>query len=256
MLSNYLKGRIAMTRYAKSYALMLKWQALSNKPLLPLEVAVQAMIAVGFVIGISFFFPEITPVTAKFLTTGAPTLIMLMTGLILVPQMVAMARKEGTFDYIWSLPVPRMVYVMADATVWILVSLPGVVLALAIGAIYHNFSLEVSPLVIPAFLLVALTGTFIGYAIAHSAPKPEMAHLITQILVFVIMIFSPVVYPTEQLPGWLSTVHSVLPIKYMADLSRGTLTNLDVNLPLAFGVVAAWCLVGFGITLLVIRRRR
>jgi len=245
-----------MTRYARSYALMLKWQALANKPLLPLEIAVQVMIAVGFVIGISFFFPEISPMTAKFLTTGAPTLILLMTGLVLVPQMVALARKEGTFDYLWSLPVPRMVYVLADATVWILVSLPGVILSLVIGATYHNFSLEVNPLVVPAFLLVALTGTFIGYAIAHGAPRPEIAHLLTQILVFAIMIFSPVVYPTEQLPGWISTIHSYLPIKYMADLSRGTLTNLDVNLPLAFGVVGVWCLIGFGLTLLVVRRRR
>ena len=245
-----------MTQYAKSYALMLKWQALANKPLLPIEIAVQVMIAVGFVIGISFFFPEITPVTAKFLTTGAPTLILLMTGLVLVPQMVALARKEGTFDYIWSLPVPRMIFVLADATVWTLVSLPGVILALVIGAIYHNFSLEVSLLVVPAFLLIALTSTFIGYAIAHGAPRPEMAHLLTQILVFAIMIFSPVVYPTEQLPGWISAVHSVLPIKYMADLSRGTLTNLDVNLPLAFGIVGVWCLIGFSITFLVIRRRR
>lgn len=243
-------------KYARSYALMLKWQALSNKPLLPLEVAVQVMIAVGFVIGIGFFFPEVTPLTAKWLTTGTPALILLMTGLVIVPQMVSMARKEGTFDYIWSLPVPRMVYVMADATIWTLVSLPGVIFALLIGAVYHGFSLQVSPLVLPAFLLVALTGTFIGYAIAHGVPKPEMAHLITQVLVFVIMIFSPIVYPTEQLPDWISTVHGVLPIKYMADLSRGTLTHLDVNLPLAFGVVGAWCLLAVALTFRVVRKRR
>ena len=245
-----------MTGYMHSFALMLKWQALSNKPLLPLEVAVHVMIAVGFVIGISFFYPEVTPLSAQYLTTGAPTLILLMTGLVIVPQMVSMARKEGTFDYIWSLPVPRMVYVLADATIWMLVSLPGVILALVVGAGYHGFSLEVSPLVVPAFLLIALTGTFIGYAIAHSAPKPEMAHLLTQILVFVIMIFSPVVYPAEQLPDWLSAVHSVFPVKYMADLSRGTLTGLDVNLPLAFTVVGAWCLAGFIVTYIAVRRRR
>ncbi len=245
-----------MTMYLRNYGLMLKWQALANKPILPLEIAVQVMIAVGFVIGISFFFPEVTPTSAKFLTTGAPTLILMMTGLVLVPQMVSMARKEGTFDYIWSLPVPRMIYMMADITVWILSCLPGIILALIVGSIYHNFDLEISPLVVPAFLLIALTGTFIGYAIAHSAPKPEVAHVLTQILVFVIMIFSPVVYPTEQLPNWMSTLHSVLPIKYMADLSRGTLTNLDVNLPLAFTIVMAWCLFGFSITVVVLRRRK
>ena len=102
----------------RKYALMVKWQALSNKPMLPLYTAVEVMIAVGFIIGLGFFYPEIDPTTAKFLTTGAPTIILLMVGLVVVPQMVAMARVEGTFDYMWSLPVPRMIYIAADATIW------------------------------------------------------------------------------------------------------------------------------------------
>jgi ABC-2 type transport system permease protein len=245
-----------MPRWLRSYGLMLQWQALTQKPILPLEMAVEVMIAVGFVIGIGFFYPHIDPTTAKFLTTGAPTLILLMVGIVLVPQIVAISRTEGTFDYMWSLPVPRMVYLAADATIWVLVTLPGVVLALAIGAAYYDFGLEISPLVVPALLSVAVTGILIGYAIAHGAPKPEIAQLATQIIVFAIMIFSPVVYPIEQLPGWLATLHRGLPIKYMADLSRGTLTDLDVNLGLAFIVVGAWCVVGFVITYALVKRRR
>lgn len=245
-----------MTRVLRSYVLLLKWQALSQKPLLPLNMAVQIMIAIGFVIGLSFFYPVLSPTTAKYLITGAPTIIILMIGLVLLPQIVGMARKEGTFDYMWSLPIPRMVYIAADATIWVLVALPGVIIALAMGAAYHGFGLDISPLAVPALLLVAISGVLLGYTIAHGAPKPEIAHLITQVLVFVIMIFSPVMYPVEQLPKWLVSIHNVLPIKYMADLSRGTLTDLDVNLGLAFIVVGAWCAVGFVATYILIKRRR
>lgn len=234
---------------------MLKWQALSQKPLLPLNMAVQIMIAIGFVIGLSFFYPQIDPNTAKYLTTGAPTIILLMIGLVLLPQIIGMARTEGTFDYIWSLPVPRMVYIAADATIWIVVALPGVIVALAMGAVYFDFNLSVSPLVIPALLLISMSGVSLGYTLAHGAPKPEMAHVATQILVFVIMIFSPVLYPVEQLPDWLAKVHSVLPIQYMANLSRGTLTDLEVDLGLAFIVVGTWCAVGLMATNYFIRRR-
>ena len=244
-----------MYGWFRSYVLMLKWQALINKPMIPLYVAVEIMIAVGFVIGIGFFYPQINPTIAKFLTTGAPTLILLMVGLVIAPQAVAMARVEGTFDYMWSLPVPRMVYLAADATIWVLITLPGVLLALIIGALYHDFTLEVSPLVIPAMLLIAMTGIFVGYAFAHGAPKPQMAQVATQIIVFAIMIFSPVMYPVEQLPNWLEAVHKVLPIQYMAELSRGTLTDLDVNLGLAFSITSAWCIAGFVVTYYVIKRR-
>ncbi|UCE97757.1 MAG: ABC transporter permease [Dehalococcoidia bacterium] len=245
-----------MSRALRSYLLLLKWQALSQKPILPLSMAVQIMIAIGFVIGLSFFYPELSSTIAKYLITGAPTIIILMIGLVLLPQIVGMARKEGTFDYMWSLPIPRMIYIAADATIWVLVALPGVIISLAIGAAYHGFSLDISLLSIPGLLLITISGVLLGYTIAHGAPKPEIAHLITQVLVFVIMIFSPVMYPVEQLPNWLVQIHNVLPIKYMADLSRGTLTDLDVNLGLAFIVVGAWCAVGFVATYFLIKRRR
>lgn len=245
-----------MKRILRSYALMLKWQALSNRPLLPLNIVVQLMIAAGFVIGIGFFYPEITPAMAKYLTTGAPTITLLMIGLVLVPQVVAMGRMAGTFEYMWSLPVPRLVFVVADATIWVLVSLPGVALSLLMGAAYYDFSLHIQWLAVPAILLISATGLSVGYSIAHGAPNPQMANLATQVIVFSIMIFSPVMYPVQQLPGWLQAVHRVLPVMYMADLSRGTLTDLEVDLGRAFAVVGAWCVAGVLATSLLVRRRR
>jgi len=245
-----------MIQSLRNYGLILKWQVLSNKPLFPIEMVVQVMIATGLVIGISFFFPEISPNTAQFLTTGAPAVIFLTTGLVLVPQMIALARKEGIYDYMWSLPISRLIYIAADVTVWSLICLPGVVISLTLGALYHDFSLHISPLAVPAMLLISLTGVFIGYTIALGAPKPEFANLISQIIVFAIFFFSPAIYPIEQMPDWLAAIHRILPVSYMADLSRGTLTNLDVNLPLAFGVTGAWCLVGFAITCYLITKRR
>lgn len=245
-----------MGRILHQYILMLKWQALSQKPFLPLNIAVQIMVAVGFVIGLSFFYPDIDSATAKYLTTGAPTIILLMVGLVLLPQIVALARTEGTYDYIWSLPVPRLVYIAADATIWIGVALPGVIVALVMGSLYFDFSLTISPLVVPAFLLVSFSGVFLGYTLAHGVSKPEIAQVATQIIVFVIMLFSPILYPVEQLPDWLAAVHKVLPVQYMAELSRGTLTDLNVDLGLAFIVVGAWSVVGLFATSYFIKRRR
>lgn len=245
-----------MPKWLRSYFLMLKWVVLSNRSWASLNLAIQIMIAAGFIYGISFFYPEITPDIAKYLTTGAPTLILLTVGLVMAPQMIAMARTEGTFDYIWSLPVPRMVHIAADATNMFGSTLPGVILAVVLGAFHFNFSLDISPLVIPAVILISMCGTFVGYAVAFAVPKPMMVQVLTQIIVFVVMLFSPVMYPVERLPGWLQAIHQVFPIQYMADLTRGTLTDLEVNLGLAFGVVGAWFLIGFIVTLYVVQRRR
>jgi ABC-2 type transport system permease protein len=205
--------------------------------------------------GLSFFFPAITPDIAKFLTTGAPTLILLVAGFVIGPQIIASARLEGTFDYIWSLPVGRMSHLAADATVMFASTTPGIVLPVVLGAFRFDFSLDISLLVIPAAILIAMSGSFLGYSIAFLVPKPMMVMVITQIFSFAVMLFSPVMFPAERLPEWLQAIHKVLPIQYMADLSRGTLTDLDINLGLAFLIVGAWCIVGFFITLLVVNRR-
>jgi ABC-2 type transport system permease protein len=245
-----------MPRWLRSYFLMLKWVFLSNRTWLSLNLAVQIGIAFGFVYGMSYFYPVITPDIAKYLTTGAPTIILLTVGLVLVPQITAGARTEGTFDYIWSLPVPRMAHIAADVTNMFGTTLPGIILAVVLGAIRFDFSLDISPLIIPAVILISLSGSFVGYSMAFAVPKPMMVNVLTQIIIFIVMMFSPVMYPVSQLPGWLQAIHKVLPIQYMADLTRGTLTDLNVNLGLAFAVVGAWFIAGFVITFLLIRRRK
>jgi ABC-2 type transport system permease protein len=244
-----------MARWFKSYGLMVKWVFLSSRPWLSLNLVVQMCIAVAFVFGMSYFYPTITPSVAKYLTTGAPTLILITVGLVMVPQIIASARLEGTFDYIWSLPVPRMVYIAADATNMFASMLPGIVLAVIFGAIHFDFNLSISPLVIPAVILIASSATFLGYSMAFAVPKPMMVNVLTQIIIFIVMMFSPVMYPVSQLPGWLQAIHKVLPIQYMADLTRGTLTDLPVNLGLAFAVVGAWFVAGFTCTYMLVRRR-
>ena len=245
-----------MPKWLRGYLLMVKWVFLSYRAWLSLNFAVQIGIAVGFIYGIGFFYPAITPEIAKYLTTGAPTLILLIVGFVVGPQIIASARLEGTFDYIWSLPVGRMSHLAAEAPVMFGSTLPGIILAVVLGAINFDFSLDISPLVVPAVILIGAGGTFLGYSITFLVPKPMMVMVITQIFSFGVMLFSPVMFPAERLPGWLQSVHLVLPIRYMADLIRGTLTDLDVNLGLAFLVVGAWCIVGFIVTLVVVNRRQ
>jgi ABC-2 type transport system permease protein len=244
-----------MLRWIRSYGLMVKWLFLSYRPWLSLLFALQLAIAVGMIYGISYLYPVMTPDIAKFLITGSPTIILLITGFVVIPQIVAGARLEGTFDYTWSLPIPRMTHIAADATVMFSAILPGVVLSVVLGAIHFNFSLHPSLLVIPAVVLIGMCSSFVGYSMAFSVPKPMMVNVITQIFSFAIMLFSPVMFPADRLPGWLQAIHKVLPIQYMADLVRGTLTDIPVNLGKAFIITGAWTVACLIITNLLVRRR-
>jgi len=239
----------------RSYRLLVVWQLRRVRGVMPIAIVVQGLLAVGIVLGYPLLFPQLDPMTTLFLATAAPTITLITMGLVLVPQFVAQAKTEGSLDYMRSLPVPRVVYLFADLTVWLALVLPGVVFAIVVAAARFGLDLHVSPLVVPALLLVALTSTSVGYAIATLLP-PMLANLTTQVLVVFVLMFSPLTFPAERLPDWLAAVHRALPIQAMGEIVRGTLAA-DV-FPVTAGavaVLAAWCLASFATTSFVLGRR-
>jgi ABC-2 type transport system permease protein len=71
-----------------------------------------------------------------------------------------------------------------------------------------------------------------------------------------ILLFSPINFPADRLPGALRAVHRALPIEYMADVVRGSLSGNYAVAPLtAFAVVAAWCAAGLLLSYRVAVRR-
>jgi ABC-2 type transport system permease protein len=222
---------------------------------LPLGIVVQALFAFGIVAGYPLLFPSIDRLTILYLATGGPAVSLITIGLVAVPQLVTQARTEGTLDYMRTLPVPRVVYLLADMTVWLAVVVPGVIFAVAVAAIRFGLDLQISPLVVPAVLLVVLTATSVGYAMASLLP-PLVAQMASQILVVFILMFSPLNFPADRLPGWLAAIHSVLPIQAMGELMRGTLASNTFPITAgAFLLLGAWCAGTFAATSVVLTRR-
>ena len=244
-----------MRHFLHSYALLLRWNILRQRYYLPFMAVIQTLLAGGVILGFSFLIPQADPESALYLATGAPTVVLIVVAMVAAPQEVAGQKREGTFDYYRAMPVPRLAMVAADATVWVALAAPGVVLALAIAALRLDLSLTVSPLVVPAFLLVTTAAVAIGYGVAYALP-PRATLLITQIIVFVALMFAPVNYPAERLPGWFARVHEFLPFQYMAQAMRETL-----NVPAAgvsarpFLVLTAWAAVGLVVTARIMTRR-
>jgi ABC-2 type transport system permease protein len=238
-----------------SYRLLVVWQARKMRLFLPLGIVVQALFALGIVAGYPLLFSSMDHTTILYLATGGPVVALIMMGLVAVPQLVSAAKTEGTLSYMRSLPIPRVVYLLADLTVWLVVVLPGVAFAVIIGSIRFGLDLQVSLMVVPAVLLVALTATSVGYAIASVLP-PMVANMISQILVVFIFMFSPLNFPADRMPGWLASIHSVLPIQAMGEVMRGTIASNAFPLTWgAFLLLGTWCVASFATTSLVLTRR-
>lgn len=239
----------------RSYLFLLRWQLMRTRQLLVVLVLMQTALGIGIIYGFGFLVPHITPTVALFFATGAPTLSMILIGLTVVAQETAQSRISGRFGYISALPVPRLAPMLAEVTYWLLVQLPGWLVTLLLAIVRFHVHLHVSLLVVPAVVLVSLTAAAVGYGVAVSAP-PAATNQVTQFLSIGLLLFSPINFPLDRLPVWLQDVHQVLPITYMADLIRGSLTGqYDVSRALAFAVVSAYCALGLALAVRAARRR-
>jgi ABC-2 type transport system permease protein len=245
-----------MRRFWHSYRLLLTWDILRRRRILPLIVGIQVALSVGVVYGLSFLMPEIDARSAVYLSTGAPTLTILILGLTVVPQEVAQAKLVGRLDWFSTLPVPRLAPLASEITYWLLAALPGTALALVVASYRFDFALDVSLAVVPALLLVAGTASAVGYAIASASP-PQATQQISSFVSIGVLLFSPVSLPADQLPEALQAVHAVLPVEAMADVMRWSLTGRYVDDPAAsFALVVAWCVAALALSARVATRRR
>lgn len=244
-----------MNAALRAYGLMLRWQFLRMRRQIVLFVVIQIVLALGVVYGLAFLLPEIDARSALFFATGAPTLTLLLLGLTVVPQEIAQGKVSGRLAYLATLPVPRLAAPAAELTFWLLVQLPGTVLALAVAAARFDFGLSVSPAAVPAVILVALCGAAVGFGLAMIA-KPQTTQQLSSFVAIGLLLFSPINFPIDRLPDALAAVHRALPVTYMADLVRWSLTGRSIeNVALAFAVVAVWSAAGVALSWRVATRR-
>lgn len=240
---------------ARQTLLLAQWQFRRQSTVLPLMVVVQVAIAVATVVGYGLLVGDPTPEVALFLATGAPTITLITVGLILTPQMISQAKTEGSLDWMRTLPVPRSLFLVSDLLVWTVLALPGMVLGVVAGVLRFDVDLSVAPWIGGAVLLVSLTAAAVGYAMASLLP-PAVAMIMTQLLVFIVMLFSPVSYPAERMPTWLQDAHELLPIEPMAQLMRAGLAHDTFTVPgRSVVVLLVWCAVAVAGALAALRRR-
>lgn len=242
----WLQSLLAMLRFDVARA--RQWAALT--------IIVQVMMGAGMAITYGFFYPRVTGTVALYIATGTPTLALIPLGFVMLPGVLGQQRLEGTFDFTWSLPAPRTAQATSTFLLYAALSLPGTVLALVVAAWRYHIHLHVSPLIVPAVLLCALMAVSVGFGMALAIPNPLVVNLITNALVFAVLLFSPIVFPPSQLAGWLFAVHRALPFYHMATVIRSGLSvGLVSDVTQSFLILGGWTVAGCAATAWVIGRR-
>lgn len=221
-------------------------QFLRSSGYLVFFMIIQIMISLGIVIGFTYLIPDPGSESILFLATGAPTLILIITGLVILPQQIANAKIEGYIDFMRTWPVNRAVILAADTLTWLLITLPGIFVASLCAHFIFKPGYDVNWTVIPALLLIALTCIGVGYGFTYLMP-PQAAMALSQVLIFGALMFSPINFPMDRLPEWLQVLHTVLPMYSMAEVMRASLAASTFEAGIGHFInLTIWCVLGYG----------
>lgn len=243
-------------RLVDSFAAMLRWHLVSLRLWLTVLAVVQVLSGVGFVLGISLFFDQMPASAALFVCTGVPVINLVLVGMILGPQLVAAHKAAGSYEFLQAMPVPRSVSAVAWYVVTLIGGLPAVGVSLLVAQLRYHLPLTLHWSFPAAVVLVSLTGTMLGYAVGHAVASPMAVRLITQVLVFAVFGFTPILFPASQMPGWLAAANWWLPFCHMATVMRAGLTNgLATGIPSSYVMLTVWALACTALTAWSLGRR-
>jgi ABC-2 type transport system permease protein len=156
------------------------------------------------------------PVAIVFAVTSVSRVVTLVTDI-----------QTGYFDKLSLTPVNRLALLLglmvADFTLVVALTIPVVILGLAIGVRF-----ETGPLGVLAFILIGgiwgLVYTGFPYAIALKTGNPAAVNT-SFLLFFPFMFLTTTFLPKEALAGWLETVATYNPVTYLLDALRSLITG-------------------------------
>ena len=111
-------------------------------------------------------------------------------------------------------------------------------------------------MIVPAVMLTSFAATMLGYTVAHAISNAMATALITQVLVFAIFGFAPILFPIAQMPRWLGALNWWFPFRHMAVVTRAALTSgPQPGLGTSYLVLAVWSVLCAGLAGRALGRR-
>lgn len=216
----------------------------------------QVALTLGLVLGMGYLIPDITESTALFLVTGTATQAFVTTGLVMLPQMLSQAKEDGRLEYFLTFPISREAYLLSHITMVAITSFPAVLFCIAFGAWHYDLSLDFDPLFLVVMVLCVLSLAGVGVAMAVYIPHMQVVNAVTQLIIFYVLFFSPVLLPESQLPSLLQETARLAPPTYAADGVRATLTDLSgTNLTKDLWLMTGFATASIALSAFAIRRR-
>ena len=167
--------------------------------------------------------PLITGVSSsfQFLAPGFMALTVITGSLQGVATAISREKEQGTMDGLLVAPISHQSIILGKVAAQTVRGLIQGLLILGLSMVLFGVRIYGSPFIM-LIVMVLGTASFVGVGIIMTAvaPDQETAQMMTIILQFPMMFISGILFPIDQLPGWMQYIGKGLPLYYAADALR------------------------------------
>jgi ABC-2 type transport system permease protein len=161
-----------------------------------------------------------------------------------VASRFAFLQDTGALDYYATLLVRRVTLILAVVGVFLIASLPGVLLALWLGAAWLAVPIHPHPLLALALALGAVSLAVLGAAIGVYSRSQEQSGNIASLATLGLTVLSPVLAPVDRLPKLLQWTSYLTPTTYATAAVRSALVSqLDTRFWINLAALVLFCLL-------------
>jgi ABC-2 type transport system permease protein len=157
----------------------------------------------------------------QFLAPGFMALTVITGSLQGVATAISREKEQGTMDGLLVAPISHRSIILGKVAAQTVRGLIQGSLILGLSMVLFGVQIYGSPIIM-LIVMVLGTASFVGVGIIMTAiaPDQETAQMMTVILQFPMMFISGILFPIDQLPGWMQYIGKALPLYYAADALR------------------------------------
>lgn len=176
------------------------------------------------------------PTLAAFYVPNFLAVSMLWLSIFATALPLVKEREDGTLTRISITPLSKMTF-MAGVTLWrMTVGVVQSALFIAVAFMIDVGDVVQWPLLVAAVLLGNLVFTVMGYLIAGISRSLSSAEGIAQVVNFGFLFLSGVFFTADMLPEVVTKISYGIPLTYLADLLRQSMTGYPAMFPAGLGL--------------------
>jgi ABC-2 type transport system permease protein len=157
----------------------------------------------------------------EFVAPGIMAMVVMMSLMTGLPHAISYEKDMGTLDGMLAAPTSRWAIILGKVMAQSTMGLTQGFIILLLSVLLFGVSIQGSILLV-VLLIILTVFSFVGLGILITsfADKEETATMVMMTLMFPMMFLSGVFFPIQQMPSFMQSVASFLPLTYAADALR------------------------------------